>query len=536
MSVETLYKKSTYYITTPLYYVNDVPHIGHAYCTIAADVVARYKRLRGNKVHFLTGTDEHGQKIEKAAETSGETPKQLADRVVERFKGLWQTLNISYDDFIRTTEERHASVVAQFFKLVYNKGDIYLGEYEGWYCQPCETYYSETQLVNKKCPGCKREVALLKEESYFFRLSRYQELLLKYIQDNPQWILPEFRKNEILGMLREPLSDLSITRTSCQWGIPVPDLGAQVHDKDGNWLTPKKTHYIYVWFDALLNYISAINYLSDAGGFLERWPVDVHLVGKDIIKFHAIIWPAMLLSVGIPLPKLIYGHGFILADGEKMSKSKGNAIDPQAIIERFGVDALRFFLMREISFGQDGSISWQALENRYQSNLANDLGNLLHRSLAMLEKYFQGKVPASDESHCQPVDSAFSQFAVATVEALEPLVQQFKLHLALDEIWKLVSRANRYVDERAPWTLFKHGKTDELAVVMYNVLEALRFLALLLSPFMPTTAQRMWEALGLTGSLTDIKKTSWEWGKLPVGTQVQKGEPIFPKIELATAV
>ena len=506
--------------------------MGHAYCTIAADVIARYKRLRGHKVHFLTGTDEHGQKIEKAAEAAGETPKQLADRVVERYKSLWKTLNISYDDFIRTTEDRHTLVVKQFFKLVYDKGDIYLGEYEGLYCRPCESYYTETQLVDKMCPSCGRAVELLKEESYFFRLSRYQELVAEYIRQNPTWIQPEFRRNEVLGMLKEPMPDLSITRTTSSWGIAVPDLGDDVRNRAGDLVRSKKSHYIYVWFDALLNYITAIDYLSDAGKFLEHWPADLHLVGKDIVKFHCIIWPAMLMSVGMPMPKLIFGHGFILADGEKMSKSKGNALDPQGLIEKYGVDVLRYFLLREISFGNDGSISHEGLIKRLNSELNNDLGNLLHRTLSMLEKYNAGAVPNLDGKDVPDEQLPLKTLALEVIEKVDGLVDQIKLSAALDSIWSLVNRANQLIEESAPWALFKKAELDRLNVIMYQLCETLRLLGLLLAPYMPTVAQSIWEQLGLTTAVAEARKAAWDWGRLKAGTVVKKTQPLFVKYEL----
>ncbi|MEI7817446.1 MAG: methionine--tRNA ligase, partial [Desulfuromonadales bacterium] len=399
--------KPTFYVTTPIYYVNDVPHIGHAYTTVAADVLARYKRLMGFDVYFLTGSDEHGQKVEKAATTAGETPLELADRVVKRFQALWERLGISHNDFIRTTQERHKSGVSRIFKDILDKGDIYLGEYEDWYCTPCETFWTETQLIEGRCPDCNRPVDKLKEESYFFRMSKYQEQLLEHIEVNPDFIQPKSKRNEILSFIKEGLRDLSVSRTTFTWGIPVP----------GN-----DRHIIYVWFDALTNYITALGYPDEAGNYGRYWPVDVHLIGKDILRFHAVYWPTFLMAAGLPLPKKVFAHGWWTVEGQKMSKSLQNVVEPNMLIDKYGVDAVRYFLMREVPFGLDGDFSHTALVQRINSDLANDIGNLLSRSTAMAVKYFGGTLPQIAE--LTAVDLALKQKTEEMVAIVDKFIDE----------------------------------------------------------------------------------------------------------------
>lgn len=504
--------KPTYYVSTPIYYVNDVPHIGHAYTTLAADVIARYKRLKGFDVFFLTGSDEHGQKVEKAATASGETPLELADRVVKRFQALWDKLGIEYTDFIRTTQERHKQGVSRIFSRIMQQGDIYLSEYEDWYCTPCETFWTETQLADSNCPDCNRPVEKLKEESYFFRMSKYQEQLLEHIEANPDFIQPRSKRNEIISFLKEGLRDLSVSRTSFSWGIPVP----------GN-----EKHVIYVWFDALTNYITALGYPDENGNFGKYWPIDVHLIGKDILRFHAVYWPTFLMAAGLPLPKKVFAHGWWTVEGQKMSKSLQNVVEPNLLIDRYGVDAIRYFLMREVPFGLDGDFSHSALVLRINSDLANDLGNLLNRTTAMIVKYFDGILP--EPGGQLELDSIFCNRAVAAIGQIDLLLEELAFSKALMAIWEVISAGNKYIDESAPWTLAKSPETrDRLSTVMYNLAEAQRIIHFLLSPFMPATSAK---ALKFLGWDEVVDEKGLTWGKLLPGTVITKAEPLFPRIE-----
>lgn len=504
-----------YFITTPIYYVNDAPHIGHAYTTIATDVMARYMRLKGEQVFFLTGSDEHGQKIERVAEGNKERPIELADRVVTRFISLWERLNISNNDFIRTTEERHKIAVQQFFEHIKNKGDIYLGEYEDWYCIPCESFWTDTQLLNGKCPDCNRAVEKVKEESYFFRMSKYQEPLLEYIEKNPEFVQPSYRKNEVVSFVKSGLRDLSISRTSFKWGIPVPG---------------DERHIIYVWFDALVNYLTAAGYPGDMERFNDIWPADLHLVGKDILRFHAVYWPTFLMSAGLPLPKKVFAHGWWTVEGEKMSKSKGNVVDPNEIIERYGLDQFRYFLLREVPFGLDGDFSETALIGRINGELANDLGNLLSRSISMTIKYFNGVVPEPKES--AEIDEEMKKTAREAVSGLDGALKEVAFQRSLTNIWSLVSFANYYIEATAPWALAKdEAKKGRLRTVIYNTLESLRVTAVLISPFMPETAKKMWKALNIPEPFEEIRICDAEWGGLKAGITVNKPNPLFPRVE-----
>ena len=502
----------TFYLTTPIYYVNDVPHIGHAYTTLAADVLARYKRLKGYEVFFLTGTDEHGQKVEKAANAAGETPLELADRVVKRFQALWEKLDISSSDFIRTTQERHKKGVAHFFKTVEEKGDIYLGEYEDWYCTPCETFWTETQLIDYKCPDCNRPTEKLKEESYFFRMSKYQEQLLAHIEANPDFIQPKSKRNEILSFVKEGLRDLSVSRTTFKWGIPVPG-----NDK----------HIIYVWFDALTNYITALGYPDEGGNFAKFWPVDVHLIGKDILRFHTVYWPTFLMAAGLPLPNKVFAHGWWTVEGQKMSKSLQNVVEPNMLIDKYGVDAVRYFLLREVPFGLDGDFSHTALVHRINSDLANDLGNLLNRSTAMINKYFDGVVQEPADGN--EVDQAYRAKTEGMVRQVDQYMDELAFSKALQAIWEVVSAGNKYIDETAPWTLAKDpALKPRLATVMYHMLESQRIVYCLLASFMPRTAAKGLSYLGSEGEATEA---GLAWGGLRAGMRVTKAEPLFPRIE-----
>lgn len=507
-----------YYITTPIFYPNASPHIGTAYTTVAADAFARYHRLKGDDVYFLTGTDENAQKIVRTAESKGLDPKSYVDGIVERFKSLWEELDISNDDFIRTTEERHHKVVKALFTKLHDQGDIYKSEYEGWYCTPCETFWPESKLIDGKCPNpdCGREVELLKEESYFFRLSKYQYALLKHIQEHPDFIQPASRRNEMIRFVEGGLEDLCVSRTTFQWGIQVP-------------FDPK--HVVYVWLDALINYISALGY-PDGELYKKYWPADVHLMGKDIVRFHAVIWPIILIALGIPLPKKVYGHGWFLSkEGGKISKSRGNVQDSFELIRRYGSDAIRYFLLREMQVGADGTYSEDNLVERLNSDLANDLGNYVSRSLAMIVKYRDGFVPKAGEDTALEVElKSLSREVKAKVEermeALDPAG-------ALESIWRLVARLNKYVDETSPWALAKQKDGQaRLDHVLHTFAEAIRVFAILCVPFMPKLPGKMLRLLGLNQAMLRWEEAD-QWELIPEETRVEKGQPLFPRVDLS---
>ena len=507
-----------FYITTPIYYPSDNLHIGHAYCSVMADTMARYKRIQGYDVMFLTGTDEHGQKIEEKAKAAGITPKQYVDHVVSGIKDLWKLMDISYDKFIRTTDDYHEKAVQKIFKQLYDQGDIYKGSYEGWYCTPCESFWTETQLVDGKCPDCGREVRRTSEEAYFFRLSKYQDQLIKLFEEHPEFLEPASRRNEMLNNFIKPgLEDLCVSRTSFTWGVPVT-------------FDPK--HIVYVWVDALSNYITALGYGSEDDSLYQKyWPADIHLVGKEIVRVHTIIWPAMLMALNLPLPKKVLGHGWLILEGGKMSKSKGNVVDPVVLCERYGVDAIRYFLLRDIPFGSDGTFSNEALITRINSDLANDLGNLVSRTVAMVNKYFGGAIPA--ERTAGEFDEDLIAFAMATKAKVEAYADEMQFSQALTELWALISRTNKYIDETAPWVLAKdEANRARLAAVMYNLCEAIRIISILVSPFLPHTAPKIQAQLGAPAAVLSWEQAG-EWGLLPAGFSVQKGEIIFPRIDIA---
>ena len=507
--------KKPYYITTPIYYPSTNLHIGNTYTTVAADAIARFKRLTGHEVMFLTGTDEHGQKIERIANEKGITPKEHVDEIVAGIKDLWKMMNISYDKFIRTTDDYHVKAVQEIFKKLYDQGDIYKDSYEGLYCTPCESFWTETQLVNGNCPDCGRPVEKAKEEAYFFKMSKYADRLIQYIEEHPDFIQPESRKNEMLNnFLRPGLQDLCVSRTSFTWGIPV---------------SFDEKHVIYVWIDALSNYITALGYGQENQELYKKfWPADVHLIGKDILRFHTIYWPIMLMALGLELPKQVFGHGWLLVDGGKMSKSKGNVVDPVVLVNMFGADAVRYYLLREIPFGSDGLFNNEIFIKKVNTDLANDLGNLLSRTIAMVYKYFDGVIQASTCK--EAIDDELINLALSTPGIVEASIDALKIPEALESIWTLISRANKYIDETTPWILAKdEEKKERLGTVLYNLLETLRFVSVMISPFLTETSVKIDAQL-------NTKVTTWEslkeFNGTVAGDKVVKGDVIFPRIDV----
>jgi len=516
--------KPTFYITTPIYYPSGKFHIGTAYTTVASDAMARYKRARGFDVRFLTGMDEHGQKIQEKAQEAGKEPQAYVDEIADAAKKLWEMMDITNDDFIRTTEKRHEEMVEKIFAKFMENGDIYKGHYEGLYCTPCESYYTETQLVDGKCPDCGREVKVVKEESYFFNMKKYADRLVEYYNANPEFILPESRKNEMVNNFIKPgLEDLSVSRTTFDWGVKVPG-------------DPK--HVIYVWVDALSNYITALGYGSDNDELFNKyWPADVHVVGKDIVRFHTIYWPIFLMALDLPLPKKIFAHGFIMMKDGKMSKSKGNVVYPEMLIERYGLDAVRYFLLRELPFGQDGVFSPESFVERVNFDLANDLGNLLNRTVSMINKYFGGEIPAY-AGQVTEFDQTLEDFIKTTVEKVEKNFEDMQFSIVLADIWALVARTNKYIDETAPWVLAKdEANKEKLASVMNHLAESLRQIAIMIEPFMPHTTPQIFAQLGIEGEASKVWDSLTKFDTLAQGTKVvEKGTPIFPRLEVEVEV
>jgi methionyl-tRNA synthetase len=508
-----------FYVTTPIYYPNADPHIGSAYTTVAGDFICRFRRQQGRVVHYLTGTDEHGQKILQTAEAAGMKPLDFLDAIVPKYKEAWAALDIRYDDFIRTTEERHEKAVAVFVQDLYDRGEIYLGTYEGLYCVGCEEFKMPDELVDGKCPLHDRVPDVVNEENYFFRLSKYQDALIERYENDPRFVMPETRRNEVLGKVRQGLDDLSISRVSFDWGVPIP------------W-DPK--HVIYVWIDALQNYITAIGYGWDDPNFRKVWPADVHLVGKDILWFHSVIWPAMLMALDLPLPRTVYAHGYLQVGGQKMSKSRATAIHPSTLTDTFGVDGYRYHFMREFSFGQDGNFSWESMAARYNSDLANEFGNLASRVLSMIDRYLDGSIPSSpSESEITEADRDLQSTQDRSFAGMEAAMDAVSPSDALKSCWSFVRKANAYVEEVAPWALAKdENQRRRLEVVLYQLAESLRLLALMTSPIMPGVAQELWNRLGLEGEVaSQIYSESLRWGLLPEGSKVRVGDPLFPKVE-----
>lgn len=503
-----------YYLTTPIYYPSDNLHIGHTYTTVASDAIKKFKKMQGYDVYFVTGSDEHGQKIQEKAKENGITPKEYVDKIVADIKELWKTLEIDYDTFIRTTDPHHEKTVQDIFTKLYESGKIYKSKYAGHYCTPCESFWAESQLVDGKCPDCNREVHLAEEEAYFFKLSQYRDKLLKFYEENPTFIQPESRKNEMINnFLKDGLEDLCVSRTSFDWGIKVP-------------FDPK--HVVYVWIDALSCYITALGYGSDNDEkFREFWPADVHLVGKEIVRFHTIIWPALLMAMDLELPKKVFGHGWILFEDDKMSKSKGNVIYPEPIIELYGIDAFKYFLLREFSFGQDGSFHREKFLQRLNSDLANDLGNLVSRTVTMVEKYNEGLIPSPNGE--EEFDISLREVGINAAANVEKYMDELSFSNALEEIWKLIRRTNKYIDETGPWILAKDNK-ERLDTVLYNLTESLRITSILIKPFMEKTSHEIRKQLGLNDEA--IWEDSKEWGKIKVGTKVERGNIIFPRLDI----
>ena len=503
-----------FYITTPIYYPSANFHIGHCYTTIVADAIARYKRLTGYDVFYLTGTDEHGEKIQKKANEAGVTPKEYVDKIVANAKDLWKSLDISYDKFIRTTDEEHVKCVQKIFERLYKQGDIYKGEYKGLYCTPCESFWTETQLINGKCPDCGRDVHEVSEEAYFFKLSKYQDRLVKYYEENPNFIEPESRKNEMINNFIKPgLADLCVSRTSFDWGIPV---------------TFDDKHVVYVWLDALTNYISALGYLSDDDSLFKKyWPCDLHIVGKEIIRFHTIVWPIMLMALDLPLPKKVFGHGWLVIDGGKISKSLGNYKDPREYIDTYSVDAVRYFALREVPFGSDGSFSEDALINRTNGDLANILGNLVNRTIGMINKYFDGEV--SNKGVSEEIDNNLIKEAESLYIKVENYMNKLEVPKALDSIFDLFRSLNKYIDETTPWILAKDdSKKDRLATVLYNLIEGIRIGTVLLRPFIPETTEKIFKQINTDNTSYDSVK---EFGGYKSRTKVGIPEVLFQRIE-----
>lgn len=509
-------KKTPYYITTPIYYPSANLHIGNTYTTVAADALARYKRLAGYDVMFLTGTDEHGQKIQRIAEDKGVKPIEYVDKIVDGIRDLWQTMNISYDRFIRTTDDYHVKSVQAIFQKLYDQGDIYKSEYEGWYCTPDEAFWTETQVGEAHtCPDCGRPLERAKEESYFFRMSKYADRLIQYIEDNPKFIQPESRKNEMLNNFLKPgLQDLAVSRTSFDWGIKVPF---------------DEKHVIYVWIDALSNYLTALGYLNEEYHDVETyWPADVHLVGKDIIRFHTIYWPIMLMALDVPLPKQVYGHGWLMFNNDKMSKSKGNIVDPLILSDHFGVDPIRYYLLSEIPFGSDGNFTNETFIRKINSDLANDLGNLLSRTVSMVDKYFASVVPSPDTPG--DFDQSLIDTALAVPAKLDEAMNDLRIPEALSQIWVLIDRANKYIDETMPWVLARdEAQKGRLGTVLYNLLESLRFVAVMIEPFLPDTSKEILRQINSQVGGFDSLKT---FGGIAAGSAVSKGNVIFPRIDV----